>query len=91
VSGDLKVVHMENVKPFFSDSYEDAFKSALVDYSQHVIDRVVTWAGDPETRSKLFWFVSWMGKSFGCRLGRTYVSLNLFGDSVRGVLHCCLF
>jgi hypothetical protein len=51
VTEDRRVIHMNHLKPFFSDSYEEAYWSALIDYSQHVIDRIVDWAGDPETRS----------------------------------------
>jgi hypothetical protein len=40
VTGDVKVIHMENMKPYFSDSLDEAYKAALVDYSQHVIDRL---------------------------------------------------
>jgi hypothetical protein len=40
VAGDVKVIHMENLKPYFSDSLDEAYKAALVDYSQHVIDRL---------------------------------------------------
>jgi hypothetical protein len=57
---DVKVVHMEYLKPFFLDSYEEAYKAALVDYSQEVIDRVVTWAGDPEIRSNMSFLVRFL-------------------------------
>jgi hypothetical protein len=57
VTGDVKRVHMEHLKPYFSDSFDDAYKAALVDHSQFVMDTIVSWSGDPETRSKMSFLV----------------------------------
>ena len=57
VTGDTKVVHMEHLKPFFAASPEDGYRAALVDYDQYLIDRIVAWKGDPESRSTMFFKV----------------------------------
>lgn len=60
VTGDSKEYHMEHVKPYFSESYEDAYKAALIDHAQHVIDCVVNWAGDTERRSIMNFLVRFL-------------------------------
>ena len=60
VMEDTKVVHMEHIKPYFCDSYEEAYKAALVDYSQHVIDRVLMWLGEAEKRMSMRFLVRFM-------------------------------
>ena len=66
------MVSMEHLKLFSnSDSYEEAYKAGLVDYSQHVVDRVVTWAGDPESRSKMSFLVRFLdGEEIWLAFGR---------------------
>jgi hypothetical protein len=56
---DSKEVHMEHLKPFFSDSYDEAYKAALVDFDQFVVDEVLQWAGDPETRTGMTFLHGW--------------------------------
>ena len=50
VTGKIKVVHMENLKPFFG-SKEDAYRAALTDNDQYVIRSIHTYKGDPESRT----------------------------------------
>jgi hypothetical protein len=60
VTHDMKTVHMEHLKPFFSDSFEDAYNAALVDSQQYVIDRILAWRGDPERRSGMSFLVKFL-------------------------------
>lgn len=48
-----KIVHMENIKPYFSDSKKEAFEAGLVDQHQFVVERIMDFAGDPETRTTM--------------------------------------
>jgi hypothetical protein len=60
VTEDVRVVHMEKIKPFFASSYEEAYKAALIDHGQYVVDRLLSWAGDPERRSNMSYLVRFM-------------------------------
>jgi hypothetical protein len=56
VTGKSRVLHMENIKPYFG-SKEDAYKAALVDDDQHVIDAILDYSGDTEKRSEMEFLV----------------------------------
>jgi hypothetical protein len=60
VTEDVRVVHMEKIKPFFAGSYEEAYKAALIDHGQYVVDRLLSWAGDPDKRSNMSYLVRFM-------------------------------
>jgi hypothetical protein len=59
VTEDVRVVHMEHVKPYFSDSL-DAYSAALVDQSQYVVDSLLAWQCDPERRSTMSFLVRFL-------------------------------
>ena len=50
VTGRVREVHMDSVKPFFGNS-GDAFKAAMTDDDQFIIREVKAYRGDPELRS----------------------------------------
>ena len=52
VTGKVKTVHMDTVKPFFGDS-ATAFKAAMTDNDQFVIREIKAYKGDPELRSNM--------------------------------------
>jgi hypothetical protein len=45
VTGDVKVVHMEVVKPFFTLDFDEAYQAALSDQEQYDIERVLNFRG----------------------------------------------
>lgn len=57
VTNQVKVVHMENIKPFFCDSFEEAYQAALSDNDQHEIQQILNYKGDPETRTTMSFLV----------------------------------
>ena len=52
VTGKVRTVHMEHLKPYFG-SKEEAYKAALTDDNQYVIRMIHTYMGDPELRSEM--------------------------------------
>lgn len=56
VTGKTKVVHMENLKPFFGSPAE-AYKAAMVDDDQYLIKHILGYTGDPERRSSMSFLV----------------------------------
>ncbi len=56
---ELITVHMERLKPFFG-SKKEAFKVALRDKDQFVIERIVSYKGDPSRRSSVSFLVKFI-------------------------------
>lgn len=52
VTGAISTFHMDVLKPCFS-TQEEAYKAAMVDYDQFVIDVILSYRGDPDTRTKM--------------------------------------
>lgn len=53
VTGIVKQVHMENLKPHYGNNYDEAYKAALVDQDQFIIKSINGYSGDPEKRSSM--------------------------------------
>jgi hypothetical protein len=56
VTGKKRVLHMDNVKPYFG-SKEDAYRAAQVDDDQYVINRIIDYMGETIKRSKMEFLV----------------------------------
>jgi hypothetical protein len=56
VYGNVREYYVERLKPFFG-SREDAVDLAKRDTDQYDVDRIVTYRGDPETRTTMEFFV----------------------------------
>jgi hypothetical protein len=56
VTGKVKVVHMENLKPFFGSTSE-AYRAAMCDDDQYLIENIIGYTGDPERRSSMSFLV----------------------------------
>ena len=52
VTGRVRTVHMDNVKPFFGNS-EAAFRAAMTDDDQFIVREIKAYMGDPELRSNM--------------------------------------
>jgi hypothetical protein len=50
VTGKIREVHMEHLKPFFGTT-DDAYRAAMTDDDQHMIHNISNYKGDPELRS----------------------------------------
>ena len=57
VTGRIREVHMQHVKPFFG-SADEAYKAAMTDNDQYVIIEILNYKGDPERRSEMSFLVS---------------------------------
>ena len=60
VTGKSRVVHMENIKPFFGNR-EDAYEGAKVDEDQYQVLDILDYQGDPEKRSSMKFLVEFEG------------------------------
>jgi hypothetical protein len=58
----ISTFHMDVLKPCFS-SQEEAYKAAMVDYDQFVVDRILSYRGDPDSRSGMEFEVRFMDGS----------------------------
>jgi hypothetical protein len=59
VQGGIKTFFVGTLKPFFG-SRDDAFKLAMVDADQHVIDKILAYRGDPLKRLSTSFLVRFM-------------------------------
>ena len=50
--GVIKMLHVSTLKMFYG-TVEDAYRVAMLDGDQHLIERVLGWRGDPYTRTTM--------------------------------------